>query len=174
MKKLYYMRHGESVLNTKLLYAGRTETPLTAEGQAQAQTAGRAAKVQNVHIDLIVTSPLERAIETAQIFAEEIGLSPKKIVIDKQLIERDFGNLEGKPWTPVHDSAYQHQFDIETNDQLVARAKKALDWIKTLPADNVLVVSHGGFGRALRSIMREDYHIDHPERLANAHLYEWL
>lgn len=170
MKKLYFIRHGQSVLNTERRLAGRIETPLTKEGREQAAQAGRQAK--ELGIDLIVSSPLSRALDTALIVAKEIGYPEAKIVVSDLILERDHGEAEGTPWSPD----YQHRGakGMETDEMLVERAHKAMDWIKTLDADTVLIVSHGAMGRALRSVIKEDFPMSHPHRLPNAEMQEWL
>lgn len=170
MQKLYYIRHGLTELNVQGRIAGHTETPLTNEGRKQAKRAGKLAKKYD--IDLITCSPLSRAVETAQLIATELDYPHDKILQHKLLIERNFGPLEGTPWSP--DLDLDGFTDIETDNLLVERAHLALKWLESLDARNILVVSHGGFGRALRSIIRQEYPIDHPERLQNAELHQWV
>ncbi len=170
MKRLYFIRHGLSELNVQGLIAGITETPLTDEGRKQAKAAGKLAK--SYHVDLIVSSPMSRALETAHIIAREIGYSVDDILVHKLVLERDFGSLEGKPWSP--DLNLDGIADLETDDTLIARARLALKWLQSLPADNILVVSHGGFGRGLRSAIRQESALDHEVRLANAEIHQWI
>jgi broad specificity phosphatase PhoE len=172
VKKLYFIRHGQSEFNVRGLFAGRTETPLTEDGRAQAKRTGKVAKTKGLQVDLIISSPLSRALETAQIVAREINYPLNKIVISEQMIERDFGEGEGTPW--IADPRKRNFKGMETDDELVVRARKALDWIEELPADSIVVVSHGSIGRALRSLVKEDFPMSHPHKLSNAELYEWL
>lgn len=172
MKKLYFIRHGLSELNVKGLYAGHTDTPLTEEGRKQAKIAGQEAK--NLKIGLIISSPLSRALETAQVVAEEIGYPSDDIVVDDCLIERSFGALESKPWSRTHTYKYQLEYGAESNEQLIKRTRQILDWIEKQPVDNVLVIGHGASGRALRSLIKTDFPMSHPHQLGNAKLYEWL
>lgn len=178
MKKLYFIRHGLSELNVKGLYAGITDTPLTEEGRAQAKKTGQQAKEMNLRIDVIISSPLSRALETAQILAKEVNYPESKIIVDKRVIERNFGALEGKPWSPNHTDEYKQQMGGlmggESEEALVARVRSALDWIESLSHDNILVVSHGATGRALRSLVRHDFPMSHPHRLGNAELHQWV
>jgi uncharacterized phosphatase len=169
MKHLYFARHGLSELNVKGLFAGVTDTPLTAEGRKQAKIAGKKAK--SLPIEAIASSPLSRALETAQIIAKEVGISPQAIHVNKLLLERDFGSLEGQPWSP--DLNLDGFSDLETVDSLMERAKLALEWLHTFEEDNVLVVSHGAFGRALRSLLRDDYPFSRRAPLANAEILHW-
>lgn len=172
MKKLYFIRHGLSELNVKGLYAGHTDTPLTAEGRSQAKKAGRDAA--GLDIDLIVSSPLSRARETAQIAAREIGYPDDRIIIDDRLIERHFGKLEAQPYSPQHSEDHRLKHGAETSEKLIDRAREFLDWLEAQQADNILVVSHGSTGRALRSLVQKDFPFTHPHHLGNAELYEWL
>ena len=144
MKKLYFVRHGLSVMNKKGIFSGRTETPLSLEGREQASSAGQLLK--SLSIDCIVSSPMGRARQTADIIAAEIGYKQDDIIISDFLNERDFGPLEGTPYEPdLGDSD-----GVETIEELVARADKAYALLTNLPYDNIVVVSHGAIGRALR------------------------
>lgn len=170
MKKLYFIRHGESEFGVQRRIAGSSDTPLTDKGRAQAKRAGQA--LRNRSIDLIVSSPLSRSLETAKIIADEISYPRNKILTHELLVEREHGEGEGKPWVPGFTSlGYK---GMETDDELVERSRKALEWIKSHPADNVLVVGHGASGRALRSLVKKDFPMSHPQRLGNAELHEWL
>lgn len=145
MKHLYFIRHGQSVLNAQGIFAGRIDTPLTEIGRLQAKVA--AENIKNLNIDLIVSSDLGRTIETAQIIAREIGYNQQDILVNALFTEQYFGQLEGRPWTVSPDiSTYP---DIETNQQMIARAKHGLAYLQTLPAETILLVSHGSFSRAL-------------------------
>ncbi|MBP7807225.1 histidine phosphatase family protein [Candidatus Saccharibacteria bacterium] len=170
MKKLYFIRHGQSVLNVQGKLAGTTETPLTDEGRAQAKATGQLMKTQGIMIDFVAASPLSRAHETAQIVAKEIGYDPEHIHTNQLLAERHYGELEGQPWAP--DLNLDGFSDVEMDDALVARAHLALKWLKSIDADNILIVSHGGFGRAIRSITLTDFPMHHYKRISNAELIE--
>lgn len=172
MKKLYFIRHGLSVLNVKGLYAGRTETPLTKEGKQQSKIAGLAARKLN--IDLIVSSPMNRALETARIIANEINYPTHRIITDNRLVERDFGILEAMPWSPDHSYQYKLQYGAENDKQLLKRTQEFLKWLKTQKAENILIVGHGASGRALRSLIKKDFPMSSPRPLTNAVIYEWI
>jgi uncharacterized phosphatase len=168
MKHLYFCRHGESELNKAGVFAGLTNTPLTDEGREQARTEG--LKATGHGIDTIVCSPLGRAVETAEIIARQMGIDPSAIQQNELLIERDFGELEGTPYDPhipipVHPS-------VESDEMLVGRAAKAKLWLETLPAETILVVAHGSFGRALRSLYKPE--IDFDQRIPNAEIIQLL
>lgn len=171
MKKLYFIRHGLSEMNVQGVFAGHSETPLTTEGKNQAAKAGKAAK--SLDIDLIVCSPLSRAHDTAKIIAKEIGYSPEDIQVNPTLIERFFGDLEGMPYHP--DINMDGIADIETDDVLLVRAQQALKWINSFDSKhNILVVSHGAIGRAIRSLIKDEFPINHEERIPNAEIVCWV
>ncbi len=170
MTHLYFIRHGESELNAAGLIAGSIETPLTKTGRAQAKAAGE--KARSLGIEYIISSPLERARDTAIIFAQEIGYDTEKIEYNPMLSERHFGVMEGKPYTRSRRS-YDDIEDAEKTSALLDRADRAVKYLESLPYKKILVVSHGSFGRALRHQLFEDQPFHMPLKYANAVLIEW-
>ena len=150
MTHLYICRHGESLLNAQHTYAGQLDTPLTDLGRQQAAAAGTSAD-QTFAIDCIVASPLSRALETAQIIAEKLGYPADKIIQNALMMERSYGSLEGQPWTIAPDPVIFS--DIETEEALIARAQAGLEFLRSLDAQNILLVSHGSFLLALSGIV---------------------
>ncbi len=172
MKKLYFVRHGESELGALNLGAGHIETPLTSKGREQAKQAGKVAK--DLAINLIISSPLSRAQDTAKIIAKEIGYPLKDIEVNPMFIERFFGEYEGRPIIQDPNFDFDSIKGIEKKVDLLNRARKALDYLESLSADNVLVVAHGQFGRALRHHVLEDFPFDYAHKLANAEIVQWI
>lgn len=86
------------------------------------------------------------------------------------LIERDFGHLDGQPYDP--DTNLDGIADVESFDETRTRATLALEWIETLGGTNILVVSHGGLGRAMRDLLKPE--IDRSIKLENAEIEQWL
>lgn len=173
MKRLYYIRHGQSEMNVLSLFAGRTDTPLTKEGRDGALQAGRNNK--GIDIDVIIASPLSRANDTARLFAEGAGLPEDIIQINDLLLERDFGSLENTRWTAeVSRNLFNDNLPdgVETWDVMIARARRLLDYVERLPVDNVLLVGHGGIGRALRSLVEPD--ADVHAGIPNSELVRWV
>jgi broad specificity phosphatase PhoE len=149
MKKLYFIRHGLSEGNKANIWSGRTETALSEEGRAQAKAI--AEKVRRLDIHLIVSSPMGRTKETAEIIADGIGYPKDNIMYSALLVERSFGDLEGKPHQK-NDTKLDLDTvpNVETKDMILNRADKAIKFLESLPEENILVVSHGSFGRAMR------------------------
>ncbi len=152
MNHLYFIRHGEAAMNALNIFAGRTDTPLTEKGRQQARTAGEEAKA--LHIDYIISSPLSRAYDTAKIVAEAIDYPANKIELSDLLVERSFGSAEGQKWSPDFDM--EAVADAEPLDQLQARLEQFWLYAQTLPAENILVSSHGSTGRMLRHVTNPD------------------
>lgn len=86
--KIYIVRHGKTDWNVSGLIQGKTDIPLNKIGEKQAEIAKE--KIED-KIDICFSSPLKRAIKTAQI------LSDVNPIIDKRLVERNMGEFEGKP-----------------------------------------------------------------------------
>jgi broad specificity phosphatase PhoE len=172
MKKLYALRHGLTVMNMQSLVAGVTETPLTDAGRAQAKQAALDIKQNGIVIDYIAVSQLERAQETARLIAAELGTPKDKIYTSELLAERDFGELEGTPWSP--DLQIDNIPGLETDEMLVKRAQQAYTWLQSISADDavVLVVSHGALIRALRGVVLNELPLSYDFRAKNAELIE--
>jgi broad specificity phosphatase PhoE len=175
MKKLYFIRHGESEANEKRLFAGRWDISLTAAGREQARA--EAAQVKKLGIDCIVSSPLRRARETAEIIADGIGYPKKDIIYSDLFMERDYGDLQGKPW----DSADKINFDevpnIEPEKDLMARAATSAKMLQEIKADNVLLVGHGTSGRLIRDQLLNQsgrVEVSIHEEIPNSSIVEWI
>lgn len=158
MQKLFYVRHGETYMNAAGLLSGRTETLLTEKGIRQAKAAGEEFKRKLPHIDLIVCSPYERTHHTARLIAEKIGYPIENIQKNEMFIERTFGVLEGTPGKDFLDKHEYREFDeiegSETIEALQLRAEKAFKWLQTLKENNILIVGHGAFARAIKRVVQ--------------------
>lgn len=172
MKKLYFIRHGLSEMNVQGVWSGQIETPLTQEGRAQARAAGKQLKDKGITIDYIVSSPLSRAHETAQIIAKQIDYPLEKIETNPLFLERSFGSLEGQPWNP--DLNLDGIADIETTDTILKRARMALNYLESLDHETILLTAHSSIGRAIRHHLFEDqpYHA-YMNKLENAVVHQW-
>ena len=152
MKQLYFIRHGQSELNLLGIVTGSIDSPLTDTGRLQAKLA--AADIKNLGVDLIVTSNLSRARETAKIIAIVFGYNASDVISDELFTVQACGSFEGMVCaTPpcLVDCP-----GAETDDQLMLRARKGLDYLKTLQADTILLVSHGAYSRALRATVHSE------------------
>jgi broad specificity phosphatase PhoE len=176
MKTIFYVRHGESESNVSgIMSGGADDINLTKNGIEQAKRAGKDLIGKN--IDLIVSSPLIRTVETATYIAQEIGYDPKNIVTNPLFVERTYGIYEGGPNTifKEHVAKGQMHKSVESEEAMYLRLKKALNWLNTLDGRNIILVSHGAAGRAIR-VIAENLHHSHMYKLdgfANTEIYEF-
>jgi len=84
------LRHAESEWNRSGIIQGRSDSPLTEEGQRQIAALG--ARLQMLSLTLLVSSPAGRACATAETLAQRCGCA---VQTDERLQEQDFGRLEG-------------------------------------------------------------------------------
>lgn len=159
-------------------WGGTSNTPLTKKGVEQAKDVGKRAKDKNLSFDIIVSSPLDRAHNTAKHIAEAIGYPIDKIVLNDLFLERNFGILEGKTVDyalyPVDQSVLDGIDGVEPVSELFERAKKAHNYIQKLPHERILIVAHGAFGRALRDAINCEESYKGGEGFPNAEIFELL
>lgn len=143
MKIVYFVRHGESRANVEKVFAGSGyDAPLTPTGLKQAKATG--FMLRDKPIDMIVSSPLKRAKQTADCIAQEIGYK-EAVQLQPLLKERNYGVVTGHPWGPdIEERIDDGDVDgLETLEQLAARMQQLLDWFKTVPSEHILAVGHG-------------------------------
>lgn len=155
MTTVLFTRHGQTAWNAKRLLQGHTDIPLNDTGREQAMACG---KLIDVPVDVICTSPLCRARETAQIIARQIGFAGPIQVVDG-LIERSFGSFEGTAFIPNNgfwqiDSPFnlgQTKLDVETLPALFQRVGSCIDQLlAAYEGKTILLVSHGGVAVGVR------------------------
>lgn len=88
--RIYLVRHGETELNQKKCYYGHTDVELSENGVRQAKELGTFFREHS--FDMVVSSPLIRAVRTAEYISEGRG---QQIVVDERLTEQNFGIFEG-------------------------------------------------------------------------------
>lgn len=170
MKHLYFMRHGLSEMNKIGLFSGRTDTPLAEEGVKQCEEAAKA--LDGVKVDLIVSSPMKRAFDSARIVAEQIGYAENKIILSDLFMERELGSLEGSDYqSGLKINGYD---GVEHSDNLIARAAIGLEFLNGLDADTILVVSHSAIGRALSTLLSEKKGFDEISSFKNAEIVKLI
>jgi 2,3-bisphosphoglycerate-dependent phosphoglycerate mutase len=145
------LRHGESVGNAEARWQGQAEFPLTEKGRQQAHALAKRWQTQGRQFDSILSSPLERARETAEIIATALGLS---IETDPIWMERNIGEIAGMTGEEVNrrlpDRKNVTPFSAIVGDEgegdwaLYLRAGQALHILLRRKPGKYLVVSHGG------------------------------
>lgn len=98
---IYIFRHGQSVDNEAFVFSGWRTAPLTEEGKNQVKIL--AEKIKDKKIDMLVSSPQTRALETMKI---AISLNPEakglEIIKDDKIMERSYGSLQGQSKLEAH------------------------------------------------------------------------
>jgi len=136
------IRHGQTDWNRDDKLQGSSDIPLNDAGRAQAHEAARALAAAGTW-HAVVSSPLSRARETAEIIAHDLGLELGASY--PLLVERDYGGLEGTS-SSAAVAAHPHRDypGAETLDEVAARGRRALDEIAdAYGAQQVVVVAHG-------------------------------
>jgi probable phosphoglycerate mutase len=160
MKKIYFVRHGESEGNAGPLRQSAT-TPLTEKGREQAIFIAK--RVKKLPAEIIIASPMKRAEETAKFIAEGTGLITE---FSDLFVERRRPSISlGKPKDDSEMLAlekilreshlipgFRHS-DEENFDDLKERAQKALAYLAARPEEHILVVTHGFFMRILVALI---------------------
>lgn len=149
--KLYIVRHGQTNNNLNGIIQGISDTPLNDNGINQAKELKE--KIKDVKFDLVISSPLQRAKQTAEILND----SKAELICDNRIIERNAGDFEGKDHNQydlgnVWDYKLNTDLDahVEKVQDLFKRANDFLSDIKNKYQDKtILIVSHSGFIRAL-------------------------
>ena len=148
--KLYVVRHGETVENANNCLVGRINSSLTEKGIEQAYQVAK--KFEGKPIDLIVSSPLDRCKQTAEIISE----NKIPIIYSEKLLGRDHGEFTGKPRDFVNfDEYWNYNKDIhyekaESVKDLYNRVANLIIELKEKYQDkNVIIVTHSGIMRVL-------------------------
>lgn len=144
------LRHGQTALSVDRRYSGRGNPPLTSLGQAQASSAASYV-AERGGISAVISSPLQRALDTASAAASALGLD---VTVDEDLIETDFGAWEGLTFL----EAAERDPDVHRNwlsdtsiappggesfDAVARRVRRARDRLIAAHGEStVLVVSH--------------------------------
>jgi broad specificity phosphatase PhoE len=148
MTNFFLVRHGETDWNRLGRIQGATDIPLNDTGRDQARATGE--KMQGRKWDVIISSPLSRALETASIIASCIGLPEPTPVQD--IVERNYGEAEGMTG-PELEAFYPDDTPVpgrETRDAVKVRVLAAMHSIAAAnKGKNVIIVAHGGVIRAV-------------------------
>lgn len=116
---LILLRHGESTWNLENLFTGWTDVGLTERGIEEAKTAGRLMAEAGLKPDIMFTSVLSRAIDTADLAVAEAGWDEIPTIRDWRLNERHYGALQGlnkketaDRYGPEQVLAWRRSYDI--------------------------------------------------------------
>lgn len=164
--RLYILRHGETDWNKELRLQGQTDIPLNEKGRQLARVTGEALK--EIPFDLVITSPLSRAVETARLV---LGDRQIPVIEDERIMEIGFGVMEGGQvrnadgeitdasfYNFFYDPGqYEPQEGGESICDLCARTKAFLEELKTKTEwldKTILVSTHGAAVRSMQLNIR--------------------
>ncbi|WP_144493898.1 histidine phosphatase family protein [Bacillus pumilus] len=172
MTTICLVRHGETDWNAAKRIQGRTDIPLNDTGKWQAEQTGLYLK--DAHWDVVISSPLTRAKETAHLILKHIDA---RLVIMDDFIERDYGDAEGMSFEERQklfpDKQYPNMEPLETiQDRMVEGIEKVR---AAYPNQQVLIVAHGAAIHALLTTLADEHLGLENTRLVNACLnyVEW-
>jgi broad specificity phosphatase PhoE len=151
MGKLIVVRHGETNYNVEGRYTGSTDIELNDKGYEQARIL--AEKLKDISIDIVISSTLKRAKETARIISNEIKLP---VIEMNELVEKCVGIYEGLTREEAKNK-YPLMWETnspegaETLEAVEKRVHKALHTILNNYSEdeNVLVVTHGYISKVI-------------------------
>jgi len=169
MNNLILLRHGQSQWNLENRFTGWQDVPLTDKGIEEAKTAGQLIMKNNIDIDIIFSSTLQRANKTAELVVKEMGLNffwkNNELIMtrDQSLNERDYGDLVGlnkqetaKKFGKEQVQIWRRSYDVpppggESLENVVQRVGPYFN--KFIEPEinigkNVLIVAHGNSLRA--------------------------
>lgn len=149
---IYLTRHGQTLWNLEKRLQGRGNSPLTEEGIERAKELSD--RLKNIHIDIIYSSPIERAFETAKIIK---GNKDIEIVTDNGFMEMSFGDYEGRRTDEImkENPSWDINLIMKGNTELSApngenlgevRIRVANTMNKIIKANigkTILIVAHG-------------------------------
>lgn len=144
---IYVLRHGQTNYNLEGRFQGQVDVEINNTGIEQIRETAK--ELQNIHFDVIISSPLIRAIQTAKI------LSQDEIIIDNRIIERSFGKLEGEMSIANYEEKIE-EYNIETIDSLIKRTYAFLDDIINTykEKENILIVTHECIAKVIESYFK--------------------
>ena len=175
MKNILLIRHGQSEWNKLNLFTGFKNIELSDQGIDEANKAGQNFKNLNIKFDIVFTSELKRAQETAKIILKNLDqwdylYGEGKIITDIKLNERDYGDLTGLNKKETADKFGEEQVhkwrrgysdqppNGESLEDVVRRVKIYFEEsinpaIQSADNNNILIAAHGNSLRALLIVM---------------------
>ena len=169
MTELCLVRHGQTDWNRLEIIQGREDNPLNALGRQQAEES--AAFLSQEEWDVIVSSPLSRAVHTAQAIATACGIEHKAILLDERFIEREFGAASGQPVKGIYEAVQADDQEripgLETEDEMRSRVLEGMNHlVDTYPGKRIIVVCHSHAIKAALSAIDGTYTFRHAMRNA--------
>ncbi|MGE7602873.1 histidine phosphatase family protein [Peribacillus sp. NPDC097675] len=159
------VRHGETDWNVQGKLQGQTDIPLNESGKIQARKCGEFLSKDTW--DVMISSPLKRAKETAEIIAQLVD-SP--IILKEEFIEKNFGDAEGMSADEREVAFVDKNYPNQENDEyLRERLLKGLqDIVTEYPDKKVILVAHGAVIHMILRMMSNESIVSKQTKLSNA------
>ncbi|AVI40397.1 histidine phosphatase family protein [Bacillus pumilus] len=172
MTTICLVRHGETDWNAAKRIQGRTDIPLNDTGKWQAEQTGLYLK--DAHWDVVISSPLTRAKETAHLILKHVDAP---LVLMDDFIERDYGDAEGMSFEERQKLFPNKQYpNMEPLETIQDRMVEGIEKVRAAyPNQQVLIVAHGAAIHALLTTLADEHLGLENTRLVNACLnyVEW-
>lgn len=156
--KIIFVRHGEAEGNLERIFHGQTDSSLTEKGHEQAKKAAQRLKYEK--IDVIYSSPLKRAYDTALYIAKEKNI--KEVIVDNGLKEIYGGEWENIRWNELPERWPKEYYNweykphlccIPTGESMKEAYDRIVDAVSRIANENkgadICIVTHGTVLRAL-------------------------
>lgn len=152
----YFVRHGETIWNVENKICGATDIALTEKGHQQAIETGEKILAEGIQADMILTSPLIRAAETARHISEITGIPMR---IEPRLIEQNFGRFESTPrdGQEFHEAKKSMASRFSTGESMLQLAQRIYNLLDDIRTDDkvYILVAHNGIARMVESYFRD-------------------
>jgi len=159
---IHTIRHGHTDYNAEKRYAGTIDIPLSEKGIKDCREASQ--KLSDYPFDVVITSKMKRAIETAQLLVPQISCNVQSALCN----ERRFGVMEGHTWEEVlkfdppilmidvgNDLHTINPCGGEPFEDVWQRAKRFRSFLfKRYAGKSILVISHGVFMQMFHGLLR--------------------
>lgn len=177
--EIWLIRHGETDWNAEQRLQGWRDIPLNEAGRQQAKSVQRFLTQQNIAFDAVLTSDLQRAIQTAQIAFEGY---PTVLNQDAQLRERNYGIYEGQPWRNLIQFPDQPtleinlrnpELEVPEGESLTVFHERIIQAFHRIalerPTQRLAVIAHGGVIEMVwRYIKKVELTVPRSESILNA------
>ena len=180
---IIFIRHGSTDVNNKRILQGQSiDSDLNDEGIKQVKDI--IPELEKSNLNLIFSSPLRRAHQSAEIIGQHFKIPIK---FDKRIMERDYGALGGKNWKDgskemeVNEEEFismqrNDRYDFrpyggESSEDVKKRMVEFINYVKEeYPDKKILVATHGGVIRLMHNLYKEEPFSKH-KRMPNASIH---
>lgn len=162
--KILFVRHGESVDDIEDRYGGSADFDLTERGKEQVSESAKKVSSLDEKFEVILSSPLKRALQTAEIIANELHI---EVEVFEYLKERNLNGVltglvrsEAKKKYPEQvetHSRWEYVDGSERTEDFNSRVKNAIKYLLEMEHDSLIAVTHGLF---LKTFFKEMMNTD--------------